>query len=442
MNRIKGKRTGIGVRGAMAALWWLCMCVFVACTADELPAPEDGTGGLPSVPGGTGIYVSGGRDDVSLSTGKRYVDPNDAASGPQIEGVCLADRVDVFMYTVETGYSDLQAPDGLSEFTYTQTWPYDLSVKGYDRYAPADFTSEKESAVEYIYAAALAYSQADEGSFTVMPGQNATNPSLGLQGKLTPELFYGTVLPDEASSSSTHDDEEAQVYDKIEDTFWWGLRLSRHTTLTSKFKGRIFRIVSQINVEVADVEKALVESMELRTDNYPQQITLYGSHGTNYPVAACTDAVHTSGATTVALDNVSFAEGDTLGTTTVRLSSFFLPSEVGMHLQLHIKYRKQLLDSEGHYYTEKTYNLRPARSYYLSGADAAVYQVGDGLKNGSNLYVYDGRDQHYCFYSYSNVRVNLSGPFANFAVNTDEADITIEVEPNFEKEHHYVIDNS
>ena len=335
MNRIKGKRTDIGVRGAMAALWWLCMCVFVACTADELPAPEDGTGGLPSVPGGTGIYVSGGRDDVSLSTGKRYVDPNDAASGPQIEGVCLADRVDVFMYTVETGYYELQAPDGLSEFTYTQTWPYDLSVKGYDRYAPADFTSEKESAVEYIYAAALAYSQADEGSFTVMPGQNATNPSLvGLQGKLTPELFYGTVLPDEASSSSTYDNEEVQVYDKIEDTFWWGLLVPRHTTLTSKFKGRIFRIVSQINVEVADVEKALVESMELRTDNYPQQITLYGSHGTNYPVAACTDAVHTSGATTVALDRVAFAEGDTLGTTTVRLSSFFLPSDTGFRHSL------------------------------------------------------------------------------------------------------------
>lgn len=423
------------------------MCVFVACTADELPAPEDGTGGLPSVPGGTGIYVSGGRDDVSLSTGKRYVDPNDAASGPQIEGVCLADRVDVFMYTVQRGWSGFP---GMTDFAYERTWNYDLSVVGNDRYAPAEFTCSKTDQTKYVYATALAYENKDADRFVpVLENTNRTNPLLKVnEGQLVPELYYGVVHMDIGSSSSTENDDEFGQHDEDSESFWWGAYsvgmpwIDKNSTLTSKFKGRIFRIVSQYNVEVTDVEKALVESMELRTDNYPQQITLYGSHGTNYPVAACTDADHTSGATPVALDNVSFAEGDTLGTTTVRLSSFFLPSEVGMHLQLHIKYRKQQLDSEGHYYTEKTYDLRPARSYYLSGADAAVYQVGDGLKNGSNLYVYDSRDQHYCFYSYSNVRVNLSGPFANFAVNTDEADITIEVEPNFEKEHHYEIDNS
>ena len=431
MNRIKGKRTGIGVRGAMAALWWLCMCVFVACTADELPAPEDGTGGLPSVPGGTGIYVSGGRDDVSLSTGKRYVDPNDAASGPQIEGVCLADRVDVLLYTNINGYT--VGYPSYNAYGWEQTLESSLRVVRNDRYAPVSFTSVKNKDYKYHLATALAYTGSEKGLFNVSTtGTNRTNAVFSLTQSDTPEIYFGVVRGV---------GNDLDVDDDDEDVFWWGGVLSsdeKDITL----KGRIFRIVSQINVEVADVEKALVESMELRTDNYPQQITLYGSHGTNYPVAACTDAGHTSGATTVALDNVSFAEGDTLGTTTVRLSSFFLPSEVGMHLQLHIKYRKPQLDSDGNYYTEKTYNLRPARSYYLSGADAAVYQVGDGLKNGSDLYVYDSRDEHYCFYSYSNVRVNLSGPFANFAVNTDEADITIEVEPNFEKEHHYEIDNS
>lgn len=435
MNRIKGKRTGIGVRGAMAALWWLCMCVFVACTADELPAPEDGTGGLPSVPGGTGIYVSGGRDDVSLSTGKRYVDPNDAASGPQIEGVCLADRVDVFIYSKVSGYTT--SYPSYNEYGWEQTLEAPLSVVRNDRYAPVSFTSQKDRDYKYHLATALAYTGNEKGLFQVSTtGTNRTNSLLALQQNVTPELYFG-VVRGVGNDLDVGDDE---------DVFWWyayhGVTGDKNNFRTISLKGRIFRIVSQINVEVTDVEKALVESMELRTDNYPQQITLYGSHGTNYPVAACTDADHTSGATPVALDNVSFAEGDTLGTTTVRLSSFFLPSEVGMHLQLHIKYRKQQLDSEGHYYTEKTYDLRPARSYYLSGADAAVYQVGDGLKNGSDLYVYDSRDQHYCFYSYANVRVNLSGPFANFAVNTDEADITIEVEPNFEKEHHYEIDNS
>ena len=202
MNRIKGKRTGIGVRGAMAALWWLCMCVFVACTADELPAPEDGTGGLPSVPGGTGIYVSGGRDDVSLSTGKRYVDPNDVASGPQIEGVCLADRVDVFMYTVQRGWSGFP---GMTDFAYERTWNYDLSVVGNDRYAPAEFTCSKTDQTKYVYATALAYENKDADRFVpVLENTNRTNPLLKVnEGQLVPELYYGVVHMDIGSSSST-----------------------------------------------------------------------------------------------------------------------------------------------------------------------------------------------------------------------------------------------
>ena len=87
------------------------------------------------------------------------------------------------------------------------------------------------------------------------------------------------------------------------------------------FKGRIFRIVSQINLKVTDVEKALVEKMELLTDYYPKQIMLYGSHGKNYPVTACMDEALTSGAEDVLLDTQAFAADDALGTATVNLSS-------------------------------------------------------------------------------------------------------------------------
>lgn len=92
-------------------------------------------------------------------------------------------------------------------------------------------------------------------------------------------------------------------------------------------------------------------------------------------------------------------------------------------------------------YLEKTYDLRPARSYYLTGADAKAYKVGGDLTGDNGLYVYDGRKDKYCFYSYANVRVNLTGPFANFAASDSNPEITIEVEPNFEKEHHYEIAN-
>ena len=66
---------------------------------------------------------------------------------------------------------------------------------------------------------------------------------------------------------------------------------------------------------------------------------------------------------------------------------------------------------------------------------ASIGYVGDSL---GTLYIafHSG-----ALYSYANVRVNLSGHFENVATDTGDAEITIEVEPNFEKEHHYEIAN-
>ena len=58
-----GKGIAVGRRAAKGA-WWLCVCALVACTADDLPAPAPAVP-VPSVPGETGIYVSGGRDKVT-----------------------------------------------------------------------------------------------------------------------------------------------------------------------------------------------------------------------------------------------------------------------------------------------------------------------------------------------------------------------------------------
>lgn len=432
-----GKGIAVGRRAAKGA-WWLCVCALVACTADDLPAPAP-TVPVPSVPGETGIYVSGGRDKVTMTSGKRYLDPDNTTDGPQLEGVCRADRVDVFMYTVERRYNGYPEED---DFGFEKLISYNLSVMGDDRYAEANFSCGKNDDVKYIYATALAYQNKDVGCFApVLENTNRTNPLLKVNdGQLVPELYYGVVHVDQGSSVSTENRETCEPNSEDEDSFWWGHNHTAHplweenSTLTSKFKGRIFRIVSQINLEVTEVEKSLVKSMELLANNIPQQITLYGTHGTNYPVAACTEG-HTSGGEFVSLDKVSFE--DETGDATVVLSSFFLPSEVGMKLRLRVEYRQEI-DSEGN--TSKVYELQPARSYYLTGADAKAYNVEKSeLKNGNDLYVYDG--SNYCFYSYANVRVNLSGHFENVATDTGDAEITIEVEPNFEKEHHYEIAN-
>ena len=370
-----------------------------------------------------------------------YVEPGDTVSGPQIEGICKADMVDVFVYT-HNGQILAQHPKAENHTWEATIASTPLKVMGLDRYAQVSYHTKKDANGKnnkYHMASALAYSEAECGSqnapnFNVTTGENREKLTFSLTDKatFTPELYYGVLRGIGVDSYTENIDNVTVDDDEVIKYYTAAIWSNKETDIS--FKGRIFRIVSQINLEVTEVEKSLVKSMELLANNIPQQITLYGTHGTNYPVAACTEG-HTSGGEFVSLDKVSFE--DETGDATVVLSSFFLPSEVGMKLRLRVEYRQEI-DSEGN--TSKVYELQPARSYYLTGADAKAYNVEKSeLKNGNDLYVYDG--SNYCFYSYANVRVNLSGHFENVATDTGDAEITIEVEPNFEKEHHYEIAN-
>ena len=185
---------------------------------------------------------------------------------------------------------------------------------------------------------------------------------------------------------------------------------------------------------------------------------LSGNHGTYYPVTAVTDTKDVTAAETV-VASVDLADGQDEAT----LSAFFLPSEVGMKMKLRVRMRsdreadEQAADGSanqpeaGKDYSD--FDLLPPKSYFLTGEDAAVYNVGSGLKaeDGSdNLYVYDNRGG--CFYSYANVLVTMHGKFENVAAETTTVNVEIEVEPNFEYaneglgvdtnfdgEHHYQI---
>ena len=78
---------------------------------------------------------------------------------------------------------------------------------------------------------------------------------------------------------------------------------------------------------------------------------------------------------------------------------------------------------------------------------AATYTVADDLHYESeasspdDLYIYDSRNGKLCFYSYSNVRVNMSGKLEDIAGESSTSDITIEVEPGFEKVHDIPLGN-
>ena len=411
------------------------VAVLAGCGEDEPSVLPQG-GGDDNRLGG--IVVCGGSGDITAGT--RYVAPGDGTSGPQIDGTCYADRLEVYPFFKSSGYT-LNWP-GAGEYNYqpdesnnphvSVTTPIELNIMGRNGYADAQLGIEKVNDYIYMYTTALAYTDADKSKFAAQIG-NRTSSTLSLQPVAeedmvafysAPELYYGVLhMKDYSPEPSVLICE----WESDEDNYMW-YHISEYSG-SAALEGRIFRIVSQVNLTVTEIPDGIVEKIGLYTDNYPTEITLNGTHGANYPVYAVTAGDKTTGETLILLDEADIEAGQE----SVTLSSFLLPSEVGMHFKLKVTYTA-VAGKEAEYY-----DLRPQTSRYLTGADAAAYNVGDGLKHGSDLIVYDGNAGKFCFYSYSNVRVNMSGAFNNIAAETGEANITIEVDPNFEDLHEFEI---
>ena len=396
------------------------VAVLAGCGEDEPSVLPQG-GGDDNRLGG--IVVCGGSGDITAGT--RYVAPGDGTSGPQIDGTCYADRLEVYPFFKTSRYSwpaddEYEYKDKASvPYAYVPK-PIELGIMGRNAYADAQVEIAKDNNYIYLYNTALAYTDADKSKFSAQIGNRTSSTIILNSPYSTPEIYYGIL--------HFYDDNWDSNFDKEEDVYYWADYLGDDYR-TGDLEGRIFRIVSQVNLTVTEIPDGIVEKIELYTDNYPTEITLNGTHGANYPVHAVTAGDKTTGETLVLLDETGIEAGQESAT----LSSFLLPSEVGMHFKLKVTYTA-VAGKEPEYY-----DLRPQTSRYLTGADAAAYNVGDGLKHGSDLIVYDGNAGKFCFYSYSNVRVNMSGAFNNIAAETGEANITIEVDPNFEDLHEFEI---
>ena len=428
------------------------------CTADDDLVPAT-PGDTATLPGETaGIYVTGSGLGKPSAPATRYVPPIGEAGEPghdtqpddHNEGICRADRVDVFVWHVDQSYTT-RYPE-YSQFSLESTTTKELATSGRDRYSEVVLDISKEHNYEYLLTAALAYTGADKeaGRFeTQMNGR--LNSTLTIpDGQKTPELYYGILRV----LANTVDGER---YDDDPDMFWYGVMAEDRGTAT--VGGRIFRAVSRFDLSVTDIP-ASVEGLDLVVANVPRVMGLSGNHGTYYPVTAVTDKANVTEAETV-VASVDLAEGQDEAT----LSAFFLPSEVGMKMKVRVRMRSdretdEQADGDSGNQAEagkdyRDFDLLPARSYFLTGADADVYHVGSHLQadDGSgNLYVYDNRGGRYCFYSYANVLVTMHGKFENVAAETSTVDVEITVEPNFEHaneglgvdtsfdgEHHYQI---
>ena len=427
------------IRNSKAAACIITALLMTAsCTQDDMAT--DGGAGLLAPDETSGIFISD--TGTGTSATRAFVEPNDEKTGPQVEGICRADKMDVYVFKV--GQCLIDNYPEIQNLSYKTKLQPEVKVFGNDRYAECTAEIEHESGgllatYTYVLSSALAYTDADKNLFNViLEDKNRTNVPLTLQkdnGKYkTPELFYGIV---KGKGDISSDENE------FPNGFYWKDKVSKTIT----FYGRIFRIVSQLNLHITDISSEAIKKIELYGDNYPTEIILYGTHGAFYPVTA---ANATTGEAQAG-DNTDLALSDKYvlldskdiagGTEEITLSTFLLPSEKGMHLKMRVYfYNDTDQGNDGGTNPEyKDYDIRPDKSYLLDNG-AATYTVADDLHydnvaSSPDLYIYDSRNGKLCFYSYSNVRVNMSGKLEDIVGETSTSDIEIEVEPGFEKVH-------
>lgn len=444
LNKSKDKRTMTiyeNIRNSKAAACIITALLMTAsCTQDDMAT--DGGAGLLAPDETSGIFISD--TGTGTSATRAFVEPNDEKTGPQVEGICRADKMDVYVFKATS--ATLPLPDEASEFNFSDNFTPDVEYYLKDRYAKCTKEIEHKNYNYYtlIMSSALAYTDADKNLFNVnLESKNRTKVPLTLQkdnGKYkTPELFYGIVKGK---------GKDIKDMDKIKDGFYW--EGYKNNTIT--FYGRIFRIVSQLNLHITEIPSEAIEKIELYGDNYPTEIKLYGTHGAFYPVTAAnatTGEAQDNNTDLAQSENYVLLDSKDIagGTEEITLSTFLLPSENGMHLKMRVYFHNDPdQGNDGGTNPEyKDYDIRPDKSYMLDDG-AATYTVANDLHYESeasspDLYIYDSRHGKLCFYSYSNVRVNMSGKLEDIVGETSTSDIEIEVEPGFEKVHKIPLGN-
>ena len=388
------------------------------------------------------IVISGGRPSLGAAT--RTVTP------PALPGICQADRMKIWVY-----YKDKYAWGDPSDLTYKENMELTVSNTNrapngsVDRWAKQKYTYTSDAATGNHFAMpALAYTSTDAAKFEVSTGSNYTLMSLQLTAAalaaspmVTPELFFGrTKFTHPVNPSGSYFDNGKWLDEGRNYYYQYGLSSRTYTDVP--ISGHLYRIVSQINVNMTDVPTEVVDHLELYMTNVPKQLGLYGTHGNVYgsddigrfyPVTAVTTISGCIDSNTLVATTNDFT-GDE-----AHMSLFLLPSEVGGELTLRVHYKPGAVkDNMGNDVLQRDYVIQPGKSALMTGDDADVYSVSDAsLRSGSDLYVYNSTNHK--FYSYANVRVNINGKYENVAAEEQDVDINLEVEPGYEREHSITI---
>lgn len=422
MNRIWKYNILIAVMGLLVA----------SCSQEE---------GLIEKPTDTGAYNDA---YIRVMSGQVGYSTRGLTDEPEVNGQCNADRLIVYQYRRNhTGAVGATSADPskmefdkmyeteVEHFSDQVNHPYFQSDKWARQMATLRMSGSNVTSFAFP---SLAYTDTDKDNFEVSYTGNLDKMSLKLIGSYTPEVYFGRVdadgLTKEKATGALKDyDEKSGIYrEYIAATENWDKYLT----------GKLYRIVSQINIKISNVNPDIVERMTMELSNIPTEIGLYADHrtslgskgtdqGYHYPIVAAKSTQQTTEPVVVSETN-DFRKGE------AKLSTFLLPSDEGRSLKIHVYFKEDMhdgFDEEGNpiIYREKSYEVRPPKSYYIPADIAQAYFFSEPLC------VYNVTDN--LFYSFSNVRININGDFDNFFPDRIDVDMNIEVCSRYDNEHNY-----
>ena len=390
----------------------------VSCSQEEdlaleTPAPSD-------------AYIRIVSGQVGYST--RAVDAE-----PQIGGQCNADMMNIYQFSKSVLGGQSITPSNMEySSTYTtevdhysdqSTGPYYQGDKWARQSAQISLSGARNNGLAFT---GLAFSKVDESKFSVNYQNTLNAMSFKLKGDDTPEVYFGRLEADGYSSDAI-----TGIYSAYRSSI-------TGTTETKALTGKLYRVVSQINVTISNVNPDLVDRMEMVLSNIPTEIGLYADHrtsisgngsdhGFHYPIVVANSTQQSSGEVIVCKTS-NFHNGE------AKLSTFLLPSQEGRSLKIHVYFKEDIYggeDEEGNPKTfrEKIYDIRPPKSFYIPADIAEAYFSSEPLC------VYNVTDNK--FFSFSNVRVNITGDFDNFFPDRIDVDMDIEVCSRYDNDHTY-----
>lgn len=397
------------------------LAFLISCASEDIDDTRATQGTSEDV-----ITIIGGHPDASLTAHSRAVEE------PALYGVAKADKMQIWVYSKQQyawgDITDLAYKETLPEMDVVNTKQADNG--SVNRWVKRDYSFTAYGATGTHFAMpALAYSNADKALFSFDTGSNYTQPTLSLSGTTAPEIFFGrtrfTFNPVPTLITVYDDKWESDGW-----TYYYKTGLA-NSNYTQPMSGKLYRIVSQVNVNITEIPTGIIDHMDILMTNVPNKLYLYGNHGKWYPVRATTSSSDCIAGETLMATESTFTDDE------AHFSWFLLPSEVGSGLKLRVHYvTGAVKDDLGNDVLYHDFDIRPGKSALMTGNDAECYFNGvqtAALKSGTDVYVYNS--SNYNFYSYANVRVNITGKYDNFAAEKQDVIITLEVEPSYERQH-------